>query len=229
MSANNLLPGTVQTVSTTRGIGFDADAPVSAQTAAVALAENYLFCIRYLPRDAGDFHSLSKLTNSEAKEILNAGLALMVVQHPNAAGWDGTLGNSNGSYAASYAENIGIPAWVNIWCDLESVGSTSPTDIIAYCNAWYEAVAAAGYEPGLYVGANCGLSGQQPYEDLKFEHYRRALSTSVPIVASKGYQLLQQMPKSGNLNDPDKINGLGVDIDFMQPDELGGSMIWLKV
>jgi hypothetical protein len=39
--------------------------------------------------------------------------------------------------------------------------SAQAQDVIDYCEAWYEAVGALGYIPGLYVGAETLLNGSQ--------------------------------------------------------------------
>ncbi len=56
----------------------------------------------------------------------------------------------------------------------------------------YEAVKAAGYLPGLYVGGGALLSGEQLYS-LPFEHYWRSQSR-VPDIPNRGYQLIQLFP-----------------------------------
>ena len=70
---------------------------------------------------------------------------------------------------------------------------------------------------GLYVGANCGLDGQQLY-DLPFQHYWHSEST-VPAIPGRGYQMMQK-PQSGT------VNGLSIDVDTTMVDELGGVPQW---
>jgi hypothetical protein len=134
-------------------VGFDTDTSLSSETVKKFTNDGYKFCIRYvsigpqeLPRD---------LTYDEAKTILEAGLALMPVQHVRFRGWmpGESLGRTDGGNTARHMQAIGFPQGVNSWCDLEGVSpSASPQDIIAYCDAWHDAVSAAGYIPGLYVG-----------------------------------------------------------------------------
>ncbi|MES2947633.1 MAG: DUF1906 domain-containing protein [Pseudomonadota bacterium] len=213
------LNGTVQTAPN-GSRGFDADSVLSKETARQFFGSGYVFCLRYLSR--GGQESTSDLTTQEASDILGAGLALMPVQHVSAAGWQPTaaLGTQYGGTAASHAQTIGFPAGVNVWCDLEGVDSaTTASDAIAYCNAWYTAVASAGYAPGLYVGANCGLSGQQLYQDLEFQHYWKSES-QVPVVATRGYQMVQSLVAQ-------PVFGIGIDSDVTQADALGGRVLWL--
>ena len=77
-----------------------------------------------------------------------------------------------------------------------------------------------GFIPGIYVGANCILSGNQLYSDLKFQHYWKSLS-NVPTIPNRGYQLIQSKGAT--------VYGVNIDNDTTQNDEQGDSMIWLKI
>lgn len=201
--------------------GFDADTVITESTAQQFVSQGYTFCIRYLSLGAGQ--SDGDLSSEEASNILNSGLALMVVQHVEDSGWTASesAGESNGNNAAANAESIGLPPGLNIWCDLEGIAdSTDAQDVINYCSAWYSAVSAAGYVPGLYVGANAVLNSQQLY-DLPFQHYWQSCS-EVPDVAVRGYQMVQIFV-------PDAVNGIGIDEDMTQTDEQGGQALWLKL
>jgi len=200
-------------------LGFDADTAISSNVAQQFVSQGYAFCVRYLSRTQGQ--APGDLSAAEANAILGAGMALMAVQHVRAPGWSPTaaLGQQDGANAGFNAGEIGIPAGVNIWCDLEGVNAASVApDVIGYCNAWFDAVAAAGFVPGLYVGANCILDGQQIY-DLKYQHYWKSLSR-VPVLPARGYQLVQT-----GVTDP--VNGIGIDQDVAQTDSAGGQAIWL--
>jgi len=199
--------------------GFDSDTVIGASAAQQFYADGYRFCVRYL--SLGAQQSTSDLTTAEATAILASGLALMPVQHVRYPGWMPTasLGQQDGTHAASHAGAIGFPPGVNVWCDLEGVGaSAAAADVVAYCNAWYTAVAAAGYAPGLYVGASAGLNGQQLYE-LQFQHYWKSES-NVPAVAVRGYQMVQSPA-------PAPVEGVSIDRDVTQTDNLGGQVLWL--
>jgi len=109
----------------------------------------------------------------EANDILNSGLAVMPVQHVRRPGWspDQKLGQQDGQNAAQNAQLVGFPAGVSVWCDLEGLNRAAQAqDVIDYCQAWYEALQAGGYVPGLYVGARAPLTGQQ-IADSPFQHY----------------------------------------------------------
>ncbi len=220
--STQILQGTVQPAGSGLS-GFDSNTIISAAVAQEFKNGGYDFCIRYLARNAGQ--GSGDLSNTEAINILNAGLALMAVQHVQAnypPGWTptGSLGTTYGTNAASNAKSVGLPAGMNIWCDLEGVvPTTSATDVIAYCQAWYTAVAAAGYVPGIYVGADCVLSGSQLYSNLSFQHYWKSMS-NVPAIPNRGYQMVQHAPQT--------VNGIGIDPDTTQTDDKGDTVLWLQ-
>jgi hypothetical protein len=214
------LPGTVQPAPS-GALGFDANSHISANVAQQFASQGYQFCVRYLSR--GPVQAAGDLSAAEANAILGAGLALMAVQHVRMAGWSPTaaLGQSDGTNAAANATTIGFPPGVNIWCDLEGVNQAAAAqDVIGYCNAWYAAVSAGGFVPGLYVGANAILTGQQLY-DLAFQHYWQSES-KVPAIPVRGYQMIQTLV-------PQPVNGIGIDQDVTQTDQLGGQATWLAV
>jgi hypothetical protein len=198
--------------------GFDSDTTLSAATAAAFFNDGYQFCVRYLSLGA---ERSSDLSHDEAAAILGAGLALMPVQHVCTPGWQpsAALGQEYGKAAASDALGVGLPAGVNLWCDLEGIaaGADLAGAVTLYCQAWYAAVLDAGYVPGLYVGANCLLSSEQ-LELLPFQHYWKSEST-VPTVATRGFQMVQTPGSTAH--------GIGYDLDATQADALGGQVRWL--
>ncbi|CAL2084912.1 DUF1906 domain-containing protein [Tenacibaculum sp. 190524A02b] len=200
--------------------GFDSDTIISKDTAVKFKEDGYSFCFRYLSRGKGQHDG--DLSFQEANDILNSGLALSAVQHVSNPGWvpTGSLGTTYGENAAYNATSIGLPKGMNIWCDLEGIATgTTSDDVIAYCNAWYDAVYKAKYIPGIYVGANAVLDSQQLYWDLKFQHFWKSMS-NVPNVANRGYQMIQSYQ-------PNLINGIGIDEDTTQDDDKGDSVLWL--
>lgn len=212
------LPGLVQGAPN-KSLGFDADSVITQTTAQQFASQGYKFCIRYLSLGAGE--APGDLTYEEALAILQGGLALMPVQHVSSPGWtpSAQLGTTFGNNAANNAISVGFPTQMNVWLDLEGINSSTPAeDVIAYCNAWYNAVASAGYIPGLYVGANCILDSQQLY-DLSFQHYWKSEST-VPPVAVRSYQMVQSFVA-------EPVNGIGIDQDITYIDNEGGVPQWL--
>ena len=213
------LPGEVQAAISSVP-GFDCDTTLSADLARQFFTQGYKFCLRYLSK--GQVSS-QDLTLQEATGILSSGLALMPVQHAPKQGWFAhrALGQQHGQEASANAKTIGFPDSVNLWCDLEGVSSSAQAqDVIDYCEAWHEAVSAAGYIPGLYVGADALLNGRQLY-DLPFGHYWRSQSR-VPDIPHRGYQLIQLGPSV-------QINGVWVDLDVALNDSQGGAAHWLRM
>jgi len=214
-TSTTILPGTVKSPFQ----GFDCETVLTSAQAQIFKQAGYSFCIRYLslttPQAPGD------LSNAEAVAILNAGLALMAVQHVRAEGWgpSGTMGTQDGNNAVANAQSIGLPPGINIWCDLEGIDSIVSADSISkYCTDWYNSVAQAGYVPGLYVGANAMLDGQQLY-GLPFQHYWKSMS-DVPAIPTRGYQMMQLPTMMGPC-------GFQIDPDVVLVDQCGGTVKWL--
>jgi hypothetical protein len=223
-AAGNLLPGVVRP-ATPGAAGFDANVTITASIAQAFYSAGYKFCIRYVGRTQMANHDL---TASEARTILGAGLALMVVQHVLEPGWEPTasLGQEYGTNAGVFAKQIGVPPGVNVWCDLEGVAGDAPaSNVAAYCNQWYAQVQQAGYVPGLYVGYGAGLNSQDLYNKLNFQHYWSAYNLDGDqYPAVRGVQMRQKTGKG-------TVGGLtteSYDDDFTQTDALGGNAIWLS-
>jgi len=205
-----------------RGVrGFDADVTITADAAASFFAHGYRYAVRYVRRQP---KHKQDLTAKEASTILDAGLALMAVQHVESEdSWTPTpeKGEANGSVAAEEATAIGIPAGVSVWCDLEGVATNTPAqDVIDYCNRWHSMVAAAGFVPGLYVGYHCGLNADQLYRALRFTHYWSSYNlNSDEMPAVRGVQMRQ-----GSARPLDRVPGFNFefDTDVITGDNLGG-------
>jgi hypothetical protein len=219
------LPG--RTVPATLGaIGFDMNTPLNSARAKLFANQGYKFCIRYVSRNDETRANHAKdgtadLSRDEAAAILEAGMALMVIQHPPTTGWKPTpeLGKVYGQNAAIYAADADLTAGVNVWLDLEGVASGTPTaDIVGYCNAWFAAVEAAGYASGIYVGAQAYLTSEELFLDLKTKHYWKA-GGDIPPVAHRGYQLIQHIRNAGTKSEFDQ--------DVAQNDAFGDAAIWL--
>jgi hypothetical protein len=213
--------GGTQVVAAPAGaIGFDTDSVLTAASVAAFRAAGFSFAIRYLSRTTPE--TSGDLSAAEVATIHNGGLALMAVQHVRSAGWQpsGVLGAQYGHAAAANAIAIGLPAGVSIWLDLEGVATgTAASDIIAYCNTWFFAVAHAGYRPGLYVGANCGLTSAQLGTELDCRFYWQS-GSSVPAVSGRAYCMVQTIDKS------DVIDGVAYDRDLIQADDHGDTPFW---
>src|SRR5690349_1245281 len=198
-----MLPGQVKSAPP-NSKGFDANTRITSAAVAQAFRQSgYRFCLRYVSHNpqqgAGD------LSTAESLHILQGGLALMSVQHVRKADWVPSqgLGTQDGEFAAEHTDAIGFPPGVNVWCDLECVANgVGAQDVVDYCNAWYDAVHTAGFVPGIYVGANAILTGDQLYHKLKFQHYWKSLS-HVPPIPVRGYQMIQTVGG--------KVHGIEID------------------
>ncbi|MBX7078570.1 MAG: DUF1906 domain-containing protein [Nannocystaceae bacterium] len=202
-------------------LGFDTATPLSPSQARSLRASGFGFCARYLKRTPSEQPPASgpALTLDEAHGVLGSGLALIPVQYgsstlvPDASG-----GTAVGEAAAINAAALGIPVGVTIWCDLEWAPDVAadPSSTIAYANAWHDAVVAAGFRAGLYVGPNLPLGGVQLGE-LAFRSYWKSAS-GVPWPVPRGFQLLQ--------GDAIAIAGTTVDPDVACDDAQGDRLVW---
>lgn len=204
---------TVQT-ATPGTLGFDVNQPLSAAQAAAFKDAGYSFCLRYAPRQLDT--NRYNLTNPEMGRILQAGLALMVVQHVAPDNWVPTdiLGKQYGEYVAGYClKTVQLPKGANVWLDLEMVKPLTPVaDTINYATEWWNAVNAAGYVPGIYVGYQPGLTPAELYR-LPFQHYWKAYNYD-DGVPGRGFQMLQEPQQT--------LDGISFDPDKIQTDNKGG-------
>lgn len=197
-------------------MGFDTDMVISRSTARKFAADGYAFCLRYIPH-SGQVYTDHDLSVGETNDILDAGLALMSVQHVRPPHWKITegLGKSDGEAAGDRVYALGFPQsdkperCICVWCDLEQIELGTPVEVVQdYCTQWAEAVRARQYLPGLYVGYQCILD-EKRLAELNFDYYWRSQSRTVPNVNPKGFQIIQLYPEI-------QVNGLRVDIDVTQ-------------
>jgi hypothetical protein len=222
MSIINVLPGGIQS-ATVGAIGFDCDIPLTHITAKAFVDNGYNFVVRYL--SLGPSQRSGDLTTIESAAILESGLALMAVQHVAYEGWqpNQSLGQTNGQNAVNNAQSIGVPQGINVWLDLEGINlSTTSTDVISYCNTWFNIVQNAGYIPGLYVGANCILNSDQLFYNLHFRYYWKS-GSNVPNVTNRGYCMVQHISNSY------VIDGVPFDKNIIQADNMGNTPFWLTL
>lgn len=228
------LAGTVASVPAgTLGLDFNADGQhMTPKLAAAFRALGYEFCIRYVPREASATTTAFDLRSEEADFLLDAGFALMAVQHfRREAGWtpSGDLGARYGEFAAGWARNrVGLPDDVCIFCDLEAVATGTPTaDIVEYCVRWHAEVEQAGYRPGLYVGDRAKLSGSVIASQLPFEHYWLAFTEDLTI-PGRGFQLKQSAVAASSPLRPAIAGGFRFQADRVQADAQGETPRWVR-
>lgn len=199
-------------------LGFDTNQRLTLTTATALKNAGYTFAIRYVPflqNPAGD------ITTQEINDIVNAGLGLLLVQHCRLPGWipSGALGTQDANRAVAHLNTVGMPKGASVYLDLEGVKTGTATgDVLAFCNNWYNIISKAGYVPGIYVGANCGLSGDALYHGLKFQHYWKSLSV-VPNIPTRGYEMVQTSGKT--------VCGVSIDEDTVTVDNLGNAPLAL--
>lgn len=106
---------------------------------------------------------------------------------------------------------LGIPKGVTVWLDVEGV-NFDPMTLIAKINAWANAVVAAGYEAGMYVGAGCPLTSTQ-LSWLAVTRYWHSCSRA--LEPERGYSVIQLRPNDVTIASRD------LDMDVIQPDYKG--------
>jgi hypothetical protein len=196
-------------------LGFDTDTAITTPIAAALKANNFDFAIRYLSRQSPQ--ETDDLSSDELAIIINAGLAIGVVQHCPVAGWlpTGQVGASYGVAAAANALAIGLPLGMTLWLDFEETSpETSEAVAVAYINSWAQAVSAVGYEPGIYIGANQPLPSNVLFWRLILSRYWKSASI-VPAIPYRGYCMSQAL-----VTQP--VQGISIDRDIVTGDTLGG-------
>lgn len=202
-------------------LGFDLNTRVTLAAAKEFYRTGYRFVVRYVRRT--DYHPYD-ITPGEMTDLHSAKLGVMLVQHVAPDKWlpTGSMGTQYGTTAAQEARIVGYPTSATLWLDLEGVNRAAKSDdVIAFCNAWFGAVAAQGYtDPGIYIGYSPGLDNTQLYQKLKFKRYWKAYNADhTPIV--RGYQMFQ-----GAYPPPSqRVFHLEYDTDTIKRDSLGGSPV----
>ena len=211
----------MQVTTATRLIGFDTSVYVNPKYHKLLRNAGYSFAVRYIWRTKAVNSTPNSgwpcaLSKQELTELLDSGFGVSIVQFANNSSFIPTKsdGTSVGEAAAYNALGLGIPVGATLWCDAEW-SSTTPDSkaVLDYLNAWAEPVIAVGYEAGLYVGPNQGLTGDQLYGCLnKFNHYWKCASI-VPWVSNRGFQMFQGAQTTLFKTDSDQ--GLLVDQDIV--------------
>lgn len=221
-SIGSPLPGVV--VEAAPGLkGVDAFATISAEAAKAMAADGYVFAARYIQHSETETHHI---TRQEAEDILDAGLALFLVQIGR--GWRHTIptadrGRSDGELAVNKAKALGYPAGAVVFLDIESVldKDAKAEDVIVFATAWHDAVEGS-FVPGYYVGPSGRLTAAQ-LGALPFQHFWKS-GTKVPTPSGRGYQLTQHRYRERGKN---VVHGVGIDYDITQNDEQGTALPWL--
>ena len=190
--------------------GIDTVLRLNAQQAKALAALGYTFAVRYL----------GGLTSEERAVLLAAGLAVMPVTYSRKPGWvpSADLGRQDGDKTVLELARVGLPPGVTVWLDLE--GCAGPAaDTAAWVNEWAAKVAAAGYQPGLYVGAQPGGLDADALWQLTVVRYWRSCSR-VPEPANCGFCMTQLYPP--NI----LVAGIRVVVDVVHADWKGRLPTW---
>lgn len=202
--------------------GIDANSKIGPKSAKRFVDAGYKFAVRYVRRATAHDYDIS---SGEMVTLLEAGLGVMLVQHVAPENWvpSGELGTKYGAIAADEAAKVGYLIGATLWCDLEGVAPGTPaSEVIAFCNNWWDEVATVGFVPGLYVGFGVVLNATQLYRSLKFTGYWGAYNVNrdqTPIV--RGWQMKQYAAKELDLI-PGFTNQT-MDVDVIATDARGGT------
>lgn len=173
-------------------LGVDCVTTLSADHASALRAAGLRFACRYL----------GSLSAPELSDILAAGMMACPVTYAD---------RFDGAASVADLEELHVPTGVTVWLDVEGVSNVAPNELIEQINAWANVIAGAGYQPGLYVGANGVLSAAELYS-LQVVRYWRSMSL-VPEPAC-GYCLTQLQPTI-------VLAGVSVDVDVIGHDYRG--------
>jgi hypothetical protein len=193
----------VPAVATARGI--DTIATISPQYAKWLYDNGYRFVCRYL----------SSLTLAEVTAIVSAGLAVIPCTYAD---------DFDPAHAIAGMQKAGLPFGVTVFLDVESV-KLAKDDVTARMDRWFKAMRAAGYDPGLYVGAGVPLTGDE-LGALACDRYWHSCSF-VPEVTLHGGPLGYCMRQ---LRPPNIFRGgVQVDEDVIEQDYRGRVPTWAQL
>jgi hypothetical protein len=162
----------------------------------------------------GAFQYLGSVTPTSLAGLMVAGLAFMPVTYAD---------RFDGASTVAELRVLSIPRGVTVWLDVEGVTGVSSVSLIQQINDWAQAVLAAGWEPGLYVGAGSVLTSAELYQ-LKVVRYWHGMSR----VVDRNGEVAE--PMCGwcchQLFDTQQLAGVPVDYNFVQKDWSGRLPTW---
>jgi hypothetical protein len=176
----------------------------------------YSCIIRYVPH-VGSTGALD-IDSQELGAILDGGLALMLVQHVRAPGWDPASfsGTADAARAVEFARNAGYSEGAHLFVDLEGISGTGSATK-KFAEDWASRVRAGGYLAGAYVGYAVPLTAQELYLLHGINTYWSDLGPR--HVATRGFAMKQHATIS--------LNGIPYDPDTIQRDARGETPIWM--
>lgn len=196
-------------------VGFDCVTPITPGLGVRLADAGMRFAVRYL----------GSVTSQEIDAVLAAGMAIMPVTYSRAPGWQpgAVVGAEDGDRAVLHLSAAGFPKGVTVWLDLEGAVGTA-LQVSAWANAWASKVKAAGYDPGLYVGAGCILNSKELFALPLIDRYWNSLSRETDAAGqiaepSCGWCMIQLYPTV-------KRAGFPVDLDVVQQDYQNRLPVW---
>jgi len=179
-------------------LGFDCVINLNAVTAAKMAAAGMKYCVRYL----------GSLTAKEVSAITGAGMGVMAVCYSRAPGWapSASVGAQDGAQMIAHAKAAGLLPGMTLWIDFEGPGGTA-AEQMEYINAAADAVTAAGFIAGLYVGLSA-LTSAQLFSTHVHAYWKSLSNVPTP---NCGFQQFQLYPSV-------TVGGLFVDLDVVQQD-----------
>ena len=177
--------------------------------------ETIKFIFRYVSRGLPSAYDIDA---TEAMLINAAGLILCLVQYgPPKNPWpvDAAHGTSHGQAAARNASTVGYPSGCHIFLDMEGLAPSGQV-VLNYVQAWCDAVHAAGYKAGVYVGFASGLTFDQWGHLDCIDLFWCDAAPRVPPTG-KGFGVKQSMTIT--------LKGVPIDPDKVSADQLGRLLI----
>ena len=197
-------------------LAVDTAAKLDGATIQAVRAANYACLIRYV--NLPGVSPQRDIDAAELSAILDAGLALMLVQHVRYPGWDPARasGVTDANAAIETARNARYRRGAHLYVDLEGINGTAAATI-QFANDWASTVVAAGYLAGAYIGYNVPLSPEQIYDLHLVTSY---WSDQGPRkVATRGFAIKQHAQI--------KLHGVDFDPDTIQNDLEGETPAWM--
>ena len=197
--------------------GIDTVMSLGTKECKWLVQNRFEFVVRYL-------YGKWAVTSDEVQRILGSGLALMLVTPSRLPGWQPSwrLGNEDGIRSVESLHKLKMPTSETVYIDLE--GCDGPEH---ETSEWIDGVSLevvrAGYEGGLYVGANPGgMTSESLWHRPYITKYWRS-GSNVPTPANRGWSMQQLRPLDVYMG-PVKV-----DVDVIEKDLKNEVPTWVVV
>lgn len=161
---------------------------------------------------------LGVISSERIKHVLDAGMAFMPVT---------LAGHFDGAEAVRQTQGLGLPKGCTVWVDLEGMTAfnTPAAELRDKINSWADAIAKAGFIPGLYVGVPQPLSSDELWS-LRVQRYWRGQGSirdhgnALAEPTKCGWCMTQMFPQHIR-------GGVLVDVDIIGQDYLRRVPSWV--